>query len=242
MIGTLTKIEKETTRRTIIRTYGIYLYPKAKVVLARIITRDTDVKKGEPVITWYLFSQATYNKYQHRKSWTWIVNLNQDDLFAVMTVGYMSHYIDGSAHKYPDNKTKQVSESNWKRALDANNYNRIAIDKTWYDGMMYDPQGRAIRRSFHFDYISGGLGSNSYDIVKLEKWLKRQKGVRNVERIDVPYYNSDSCGPRAIEFIFQPSHKMFLRMCDKEIITGYQLGELVKKHLKVAKFKIPERL
>lgn len=242
MTKTLTKTKKETTRRTIEIDYALHLYPKANIVLARVVTKVTDVKKGKPVTTWYLFSQATYDKYQHRKSWIWIVNLSRDDLFAVMTVEYMNHYLGGSGYQYPDDKPKHVSESGWERVLDAGDYSRVTCDKTWYDGMMYDPQDQPIRRAFHFDYISGGLGSDYYDLSKLEEWLKRQKSVRNVERISVPYYNSDSCGSQAIEFTFQPSHRMFLRMCEKGALTDFQIGEFIREHLKVAKFQIPEKV
>lgn len=243
MTDTLTKTEKKTTRRTVEKDYTIYRYPKAKVVLARVVTKDTDVKKGQAVTAWYLFSQTTYDKYQHRKAWTWIVNLGLDDLFAVMTTGYMKHYLDGCAHRYPDDKPKHVAASGWKKVLDTGDYSRVAIDKTWYDGMMYGPQGKPIRRAFRFDYINGGVGSNSYDVVKVEEWLKRQTSVRDVECIQVPYYSEDSCGSRAVEFTFQPSLGTFLLMRDKGALHGFELNEFVRKRLGIAKFKfqIPER-
>lgn len=242
MIDTLTKTEKKTTRRTVERDYILYPYPKSNVVLAKVVTKDTNVKKGEPVTTWYLFSQATYEKYQHRKTWTWIINLGQDHRFTVITAEYMNHYVDGISCQYPYDKPKHVDESDWKKVLDAGDYNRVARDQAWYDGMMYDPRGRPILRGFRFDYINGGLDSDHYDLPKLEEWLKRQKNAKNVERISVPYYNEDSCGSQAIEFIFQPSPRIFLRMFKEKALSGFELSEFVKKHLGIDKFRVNQML
>lgn len=238
MIDTLTKTEKKTTRTTIERNYVLYPYPKSKVVLAKVITKSTDVKKGKPATTWYLFSQATYNKYQHRKAWTWIVNIGRDDLFAIMTTEYMDYYLSGRGCLYPDNKPRHVVESDWKKVLDIGDYGRVTRDQTWYDGMMYDPQGRPIRRAFYFDYITGGLRSTSYAISGVEKWLKRQKCVSNVKLISVPHYNRDSCNEEAVEFTFKPSRRIFVRMCKEKTLSTFELGEFVRKHLRVAKFEI----
>lgn len=240
MIDTLTKTEKKDTRRTIERNYTLYPYPKANVVLAKVVTKDTDVKKGKPVTKWYLFPQTIYDKYQHRKTWTWITCLGPDDLFVVIGAKYMRDYLDGRSHMYEDDKPRYVDASGWKKVLDTGDYSRIAIDKTWYDGMMYDSQGNPIRRALHCDYINGGVCSKSYEIGKVEKWLKRQKSVKNLERIDIPYYNQDTCGEQAIEFTFQPSHRVFLRMCKEKVLATFQSGEFVKKHLGIDKFRIKE--
>lgn len=242
MNAILTKSEKRTTKRTVERDYVLYPYPKSNVVLARVITKDTGIKGGEPFTKWYLFSEATYNKYKHRKTWNWIMNLGQDDLLTVMTVEYMDQYLNGSSHEYPNDKPKYVAEFGWKKVLDIDGCGRVAYDKIWYDHMMYNPQGKPIRRAFCFDYINGGLTSDSYDIFKVEKWLKRQKSVRNVKLIEVPYYNSESCDSKAVEFTFQPSHRIFLRMCEAGVPNTFEWREIVKNHLKLAKFKLPDRM
>lgn len=239
MARALTKTEKKTTRRTVERDYTLYLYPKADVVLAKIATKDTQVGKGKVIITWYLFSKAVYDKYKHRKAWTWILNLGRDDLLAIMDIDYMEHYLAGNSFQYPDNEPKHLIESKWKERLDAGDYNRIALNKVWYDGMLYNPQGKPIRRAFCFDYVNGCLGSYDYDLDRLESWLNKQKSVEKVTRIEVPYYNADTTGSRALEFVFRPSVATFARM-RKGNLSGYEAGEFVRKYLQVAKFRVRE--
>lgn len=243
MIDTLIKTEKKATHRTIERNYTLSLYPRANVVLAKVVTKDTDIKRSKPVTTWYLFSQAIYDKYKHRKTWTWIINLDRDELLAVVSTKYMDHYLSGHSHQYPDDKLRYVAESGWKKILDTGNYSRIAHDKTWYDGMMYDPQGNPIRRAFHCDYINGGVRSSSYEIAKVEEWLKRHESVKNLERISIPYYNAESCGEQAIEFTFQPSPKVFLRMCKEKVLTTtFERSEFIRKYLGIDRFRRDESL
>ena len=239
MARALTKTEKKTTRRTVERDYTLYLYPKADVVLAKIATKDTQVGKGKVIITWYLFSKAVYDKYKHRKAWTWILNLKQDHLLAVMAIEFMEHYLAGNHCQYPDDKPMYLAESEWKKVLDAGDYSRIALDKICYDGMLYNPQGKPILRAFCFDYTNSGLGSYDYDLDRLESWLNKQKSVEKVTRIEVPYYNADATGSRALEFVFRPSVATFARM-RKGSLSGYEAGEFARKYLQVAKFRVRE--
>lgn len=62
----------------------------------------------------------------------------------------------------------------------------------------------------HKHYISG-ICSAEYDLKKAIKVLEKKKWIRNIEIIDVPYYNADSCGSRAIEFDYKLSSNKELR-------------------------------
>ena len=50
------------------------------------------------------------------------------------------------------------------------------------------------------DYITGRVDNGSYDLNKAMKILRSNSCVRNIEEIDIPYYNAEEGRTKAIEF------------------------------------------
>lgn len=50
------------------------------------------------------------------------------------------------------------------------------------------------------DYIRGGIDNQRYDLKKVMKILSSNPWVRDVEMIEIPYYNRDENRTHAIEF------------------------------------------
>lgn len=61
-----------------------------------------------------------------------------------------------------------------------------------------------------FDYISGGIVSSEYKkLDEIVKILKKHKYVDDVEKIEIEYYNRDSCGTYGVEFTVELPQELY---------------------------------
>jgi hypothetical protein len=107
-----------------------------------------------------------------------------------------------------------------------------------------DLNGEYIPIGIHFDYCSGNIDNESYDLEKLSEWIKNRGGVivmaatrrcPNLDPdnfiLDVPYYNNEDGNRKYMDIIIEPTNDEFNLISNmiKESKEYISLHDCIKK-------------
>ena len=144
-------------------------------------------------------------------------------------------YIAGVGLRFEGGRYEPASS--WESILDSGDMCRVVRDTCWKNGLFYGIDGRSILRAFHFNEVRSGVWNKSYDFDKLVPWLRKQKGITNLNIVSIPYYNVTEDGDLGIEFDFTPSSQLFGKMRKMLGKSLFDAEEMIRAHLKIAKFR-----
>lgn len=224
-------------------TFSVHKYPKVVLITVEVVVSTGDKlgrwHKGKPSTEYFLVPRKFYDEHIPCTSHQWVFDLPRDQELTIATKAYMDYYISGVPHEWSsvNEGDRYVAEAKWKKILDSGDFSRVILDQFYYDSMIRDCDGNPILRAFHVDYISGQLNERNYDLNKLAAHLRKQKGVSDLEIIEIPYYNADFSGQKAIEFTFLPSPQLFKKMFINNA-SFFSRHSTIMEYLKVEKFRI----
>lgn len=128
------------------------------------------------------------------------VNVPREDQFEAMSHKFFKAYQAGIGWK--------VEFIDWHvdlhQSLKSGKFERIVKNRYMNDHTLLDSKDRIVYHRVRIDYTQGQVKDGSYHIDDLAKHLKKRKDVTDVDIINIPYYNAEFSGERAIEFTYIP--------------------------------------
>jgi len=108
-------------------------------------------------------------------------------------------------------------------ALDVIKKNDFEKDLLWFDWANYEcfeiDDDIPVNSPLYYDYISGRISTAYVDLKKAKEILEKNKYVSKVEEIEIGWYNQDTCGKRALQFVLHPPRdkwRELVKMLTKE--------------------------
>jgi len=165
------------------------------------------------------------------------LKIPREEHLAIATGEYLEWYEHHSAWSFEGKQPyKKLSVKNLE-ALKAPC--RIVNDQSWYDGYIYDLNGKPLYRCFFLDYIAAGHTPDC-NIRKAYKAIVENDKVKKAKIIEIPYYNNDEGDFEGIglEFFYYPGPKEFLNLYRYGKKGGsWERNEAIKKKLKLERFR-----
>ena len=244
-------MHKLTTEVRLGYEYEIEDFGKAVLVVSKVHSGKapslpTDIVVPTSTTTIDVLRGSFFRKRAKSYGKAWLTKghaIPRTELLTVVKKDYLQWYKTKSGLSY-EREDPYVKDP--RRVLRKGNWEQVVGDWTWYNGLMYGLNGKAIPRLIHFDDIAG-LCSTEYNLTQCRKVLQKNPKVLNIELVNVPYYNG---GGTALTFDYQPTAREFAKLTELEDRheKGYPKGYIsfaakykIISSLKVGKFKKPER-
>ncbi len=204
--------------------------------LAYIHSTNSDGDVEEIVISKKLFlSKRQTDSTLHR----WIHDIPYWDHYVLVTEKYYKYYIDGAQYSWDG---RQIQKKSILARLKAGDFSRIFKDKVMEDGFLYDVDNNKVFRKFHTDYIMGQINSKRYRLPVVHALMKGNRQITNLTIMNIPYYNQDIAGEKAIEFTFKPTKKQFTDWTKKDYAGSFDMTDKIIKTIDIGVAKYPKEL
>lgn len=121
-----------------------------------------------------------------------------EDQFEAISSKFLKAYQNGIGWKV-DFSERSI---NLLQALKDEKFERIVKNRHCNDGTLLNHEDKIIYHCIRVDAINGQIRDGNYHIDELVKHLKKRKDVRNIVVSEIPYYNAEYSGERAVEFTY----------------------------------------
>ena len=128
------------------------------------------------------------------------------------------------------------------QALKDEKFERIVKNRYSNNHTLLNVKDEIVYHRVRFDHISSQLNESNYNVDKLVKHLKKRKDVTNVDVAEIPYYNSDYDGERAVEFTYVPPVSRWSQFVEWFYPDNFNSRYTLFKKLGIEKFREKKRI
>lgn len=195
------KVETSYTYTLNFQHFGPFTYV-TRIASGRSLKFVEDKRVGrsisKPKEYGYCIARKSYE--EHKDKPFWFVTPSSEDQFEAVSSKFFKAYQAGIGWKieFSDRHIDLL------QALKDEKFERIIKNRYSNNHTLLDHKDRIVYHCIRTDYCHGQLRDGTYHLDKLAKHLKKRKDTKNVDVIDIPYYNAESNGERAIEFTYIP--------------------------------------
>tara|TARA_Y100000034_G_scaffold75415_1_gene90606 strand:+ start:50 stop:766 length:717 start_codon:yes stop_codon:yes gene_type:complete len=184
--------------------FGPFTYVLVKSGQKRKCSADKGIatpalRVTKPKGTGFCITRTLYEAHKD-KPFFFLHKVTMEDQFEAVTHRFFQAYKAGVAWK--------LEFSEWHidvlKALKAGKFERVVKNRYSNDHTLLDHKDQIIYHCVRMDYVNGQLRDGNYHLDKLAAHLRKRKDVRAVDVINIPYYNAEHTGERAIEFTYVP--------------------------------------
>lgn len=186
-------------------------------------------------VEWQIVVQKELYEKQKKRDPSWILTIEDTDAYWAIHPDYYEAYLAGKAHEYEQDDDKPVYD-NVETLLEEGKFERLVH---WGDdGYLYSVEGKPVRRRIWIGYIDGRLqsGDGNYNLKPLLEHLKANPQCEDVTLMEIPYYNQDYPGQKAIELWFTPDEDQHIMLSATE--DSMERFDVIREILEVEQFRV----
>jgi hypothetical protein len=197
----LTLFEQTQTEHDLrFKHYGPFTYVTVTTRSKRVRsgTNKNIVNRKPEVIAEFCIARKLYEA--KKLTQFFFLDVPREDRFEAISSKFLKGYQAGSGWRigFPDRRI------NLHQALKDGKFDRIVKDRYENNHTLLDHNDEIIYHNISFDHIGGQVRDSNHHVDNLVAHLKKRKDIKIIHIMEIPYYNSEFHGERAVEFTYIP--------------------------------------